>query len=143
MIARYSNNFTTQCQLANQRFGYTTCCTSATDAAGKCNQGGWWMLTNIGFTETDSASPLSFAQLTSEAAANRPVAYAWYWTGGGGHAMVADGAWVTSSGQQWVTINDPEPVGVGSQYDLLYSNWTGAAGYTFGGDSYNILATYE
>ena len=95
-----------------------------------------WQRNCGGLTATGNAA-LSFAQLTAEFAANRPVAFAWSWTGanGGGHEMEAVGAWTTTAGQQWVEINNPAD---GSQSDLLYTAWVSGPTYVHQRDTYNI-----
>lgn len=142
MVAGYSQVAISQCAEANAYTGRTDCCTNASSQSdtAKCNKTEWWRLTSNGFTLTDLWGPsaLSFAQIQDQLNGNRPVIYAWAWTGGGGHTMVLVNAWVTSNGQQWVTRNDPSPVGTGSQVDQLYSSWVNDTGYTHWRDSYNI-----
>jgi hypothetical protein len=139
MVAAYSQVALSQCSLANVNTGRSDCCTNASSASSltKCNKTAWWMLTSNGFSETDLWGPsaLSFAQLQAEVDANRPVIFAWAWTGGGGHTMVLINAWVSGSGQQWVTINNPS----GVQTDMLYTAWVSSAAYTHWRDSYNII----
>ncbi len=143
MVAGYSGVSLTQCNIV----GGTSCCNNPSG----CNTGGCFSLTSRGFTETDlwqlncggltptGKSPLTFAQLTAEFAANRPVAFAWSWTKGGGHEMDATGAWTTTDGHQWVEINDPEPGPVnGTQRDMLYTDWVSGTTYKHQRDTYNI-----
>jgi hypothetical protein len=134
MIAAYSGVGLAQCTLANQALSRSDCCSNG----GACNQTGWWMLTNNGFTETDQNSALTFAQLTTEFTATRPVAFAWHWNSGGGHAMVATGNWTSTNGQQWVAVNDPEPQGFGTHRDMLYKDWVSGSNYTTWKNSYKI-----
>lgn len=145
IAAAYYNVPISQCAEANVNTGRTDCCTNSASASDttKCNQGGWWTLTSHGFTLTDLwNSSLSFAQLQTEFQQNRPVPFAWAWTGGGGHAMVAINAWVTTNGTQWVTKNDPWPPTTGTQDDLLYSSWVSVTNsHTHWRDSYNIIRT--
>jgi len=148
MAAGWSGVSLPQCSLANSATGRNDCCNASPPAA--CNTGGCFSLTSWGFSETalwqrncggltaTGNAALSFAQLTAEFAANRPVAYAWSWTGGGGHEMEAVGAWTTSSGQQWVVINNPIPQGVGAKTDMLYTAWVSGPGYVHQRDTYNI-----
>ncbi len=142
MAAAYSQVAISQCAEANTNVGRSDCCTNPTSASSTslCNQGGWWTLTSHGFTETDLwNSAISFATLQNEVNANRPVPFAWAWTGGGGHAMVVTKTWVTSTGAQWVSINNPDPVNVGEQDDMLYTTWVSAADHTHWRDSYNVV----
>lgn len=142
MVAAYSQVSVAQCQAANTATGRTDCCTNSTSASGACNVTGWWdeLQNNYNFTYTDSwYSAISFATLQNELNANRPVPFAWAWTGGGGHAMVAIKTWVTSSGTQWVSFNNPDPVNVGEQDDVTYTTWVSAADHSHWRDSYNVI----
>jgi hypothetical protein len=149
MAAGWSGVSLPECSLANAQTGRSDCCNASPPAA--CNSGGCFGLTSHGFTETDlwqttcgglaatGNAALSFAQLKAELAANRPVAFAWSWTGGGGHEMEVVGAWTTTAGQQWVEINDPEPGPLtGTQSDLLYTAWVSGSTYVHQRDTYNI-----
>jgi len=143
MVAAYSALTLTQCQNANFHSGRTDCCTNP----GACNFGGCFTMTNHGFTETvlsqlncggltpTGNSALTFNQITAEFNAGRPVAFAWSWTGGGGHELVALGSWNTSDGQQWVTVYDPG----GNQIDMTYADWVSGPGYLHQRDTYNIV----
>jgi hypothetical protein len=138
-----------QCQLANLSTGNTQCCVNSLMAMQTqyCNQTGSWnnTLANNGFTfaTTPKGTALPFTTLSYETnTARRPVAYSYNWTGGGSHAMVLIGAFVSSvsgSSQQWVTVNNPEPVGQGSRYDQLYSDWVSGTGYSHYTDTYQIV----
>ena len=149
MTAGYYGVSLNQCDLANAEAGQTQCCSA--NPPGACDTGGCFTLTGHGFTESvrqvldcGSLTPaggvaLTFAELTAELAANRPVAFAWSWTGGGGHEMVAIGSWTTTTGQEWVEMNDPEPGPVnGTQTDLLYTAWISGVTYRHQRDTYNI-----
>jgi len=143
MITAYSGVGVNQCDEANYNTGRSDCCTNSYSATHDCNQGGWWLLDYYGFNVTDVwNSAISFDLLTQEFAANRPVAFAWAWNSGGGHALVATGAHVTDTSgtiQQWVSINDPWSPNVGDQYDYLYSDWVSGSTYTHWRDTYNIV----
>jgi hypothetical protein len=150
MIITYLGGSVQQCQEANYRFGLTDCCTNAADESSltECNQPGWpnWNYWGYNFSETAIGSSLSFAQLQTEFAANRPVGFAWAWSTGGGHYMVATGTQV-EDGTEYVTINDPWAPNVGEQVTLTYEDWvagpagtdpTATASYTHMADDYGI-----
>lgn len=144
MVAAYSAVSISQCEEANVATSRTDCCTNPSSASDPnlCNVAGWWdQLPNYGFTydNTDWGSALSFTQLQGELNANRPVPFGWGWTGGGGHNMVAIKTWVTSAGTQWVTYNNPDPVGSGEQDDILYADWVSSSDHVHWQDSYNVI----
>ena len=144
MAAAYSGVTISQCDEANAATGRSDCCTNPTSASDPnlCNVAGWWgQLVDYGFTydSTDWGTALSFTQLQNELNANRPVPYAWGWTGGGGHAMVAVKTWIDSVGDQWVSINNPDPVNVGEQDDMAYSYWVSSPDHVHWQDSYNLI----
>jgi hypothetical protein len=77
------------------------------------------------------------------------VGFAWAWTSGGGHYMVATGVEIDEDNVQYVTINDPWAPDVGEQVTLTYEDWvSGPAGtdatatvsYTHMADDYGISA---
>ncbi len=143
MAAGYSNVVLSECNLVGNY------CSGACTSPYNCREtGGCVGLKGFGFSETEhymydcgngwtqysanwpSNSPLSFASLQLEFALNRPVMFQWKWNGGGGHAQLAIGAWKTEGGQQWVEVNDPEPVGSanGTSTIMSYSNWVSKTG---------------
>ena len=151
MIMSYLGESVQQCAQANYRFGRTDCCTNASSESSttECDQPGWPNWTNWGFTYSETAygTALTFAQIQAEIAANRPVGFAWAWTGGGGHYMVATGTTIDSTGTQWVSINDPWAPNVGEQVTLTYADWvagpagvdpTATTSYTHMADDYGI-----
>jgi hypothetical protein len=70
---------------------------------------------------------LTFAQLKAEIKANRVVNFAWAWTGGGGHIMVAKGI-NDDNGGQLVLVNDPWPPNQGESRWITYTAYVSAAG---------------
>ena len=151
MVMGYLGTNVQQCAEANYAVGRTDCCTSSASAENACNQPGWpdWSYWGFNFEETAYGTALSFAQLEVEIAANRPVGFAWAWTGGGGHYMVATGTEVDDDNVQYVTINDPWAPNVGDQVTLTYDDWvagpagtdpTATVSYTHMADDYGITA---
>ncbi|HEY2323762.1 MAG TPA: papain-like cysteine protease family protein [Thermoanaerobaculia bacterium] len=135
-----ANPAVAQCDEANRRFGKSDCCNSPTPA--ECINGGWPEYDKYGFTASvTSDAPLSFAEIQNQIYCRRePFAFSWHWSGGGGHMMVVSG-YLVLSGQQYVTINDPEPwmtTGGGSQRISLYTDYVSGSGYTHWNDYYNI-----
>jgi hypothetical protein len=131
MIMGYMGLDVPQCVQANQQFNRTDCCSNPK----ACDSPGDLMLALNGFVYNSNyyglrlgyQSPVSFNGLASEIANHRPVAFAWSWQSGGGHAMVVIGATIRD-GTQWVTINDPLDVNIGDQADITYSTWVSVPG---------------
>jgi hypothetical protein len=130
-----------QCQEANQQFGQTTCCQNGGSSA--CNNGGWPQYQNYGFSaDVTNNAPLSWADIRSQiGCSGKPFAFSWHWPGGGGHMMVVSG-YTTVEGTNYVQVNDPLPVGAGSQYMDTYDFYNTAPGqHTHWNDYYNITYT--
>lgn len=134
MILRYMNNHVTQCSQATQEYGIDAkvdCCApqALTSDLGSqhCVQGGWPPFEQWGFSSKNTADAceprdhcaLSFDQLKGEIDADRPVAFSWRYSGGGGHMMVAIG-YVELGEEQWVLINNPWPPGNGDTALITY-----------------------
>jgi hypothetical protein len=137
-----SSSNVTQCDEANKRFGRTDCCNNPVPSA--CVQGGWPEYEKYSFTaKTTSDAPLSWDDLKEQIyCARKPFAFSWHWPGGGGHMMVAVG-YITLNGTNYVVVNDPLPVGAGSQWVNTYEYYVGssALGHTHWNDYYDI--TYK
>lgn len=144
MALEYLGATIEQCQEANHRFGRSDCCTIQRCpnpvSSGPCVQGGWPELDAWGFSGSETAwgTALTFQQLTTELAANRPVLFSWGWTGGGGHLMTARGV-MRAQGVQWVHINDPWAPCQGNTRWITYAEWVARAGdHTHWRDYYNL-----
>jgi hypothetical protein len=126
-----------QCEEANRQFSRSDCCNSPTP--GDCVQGGWPDFNSYGFNaDRTSNAALTWAQVKEQIyCRKKPVAFSWHWSGGGGHMMVLVG-YVTLEGTNYVTINDPLPVGTGSQYIRTYDFYVSGSGHTHWDDFYNI-----
>jgi Papain-like cysteine protease AvrRpt2 len=138
MIMSYLGGMMSQCEQANRELARADCCNSPTPAA--CNKSGWPEFDKYGFssTTTASGSALSWATLKSQIdTRHAPVAFSWKWDGTGAHMMVATGYKVIN-GQNWVSINNPLDPHVGTQTDILYSDYVDGAGYSHLQDIYNI-----
>lgn len=130
----------TECDEANKEFSQTTCC--ANGSSSQCNNGGWPQPDKYGFTfNTTSNAPLTFAEIQGQISCSaKPFAFSWHWSGGGGHMMVVVG-YNTVDSVNYVTVNDPLPVGVGSQWTNTYDYYVAATGHTHWNDYYNITYT--
>jgi hypothetical protein len=136
MVMQYLGGGVSQCQQANDALFTSGCCQNPAS----CNQPSYphWSTYNFSVSKTPFGAALTFGQLKAEIDANRPVAFEWRWIGGGGHIMVATGAFWDNYGSPYVIVNDPSPVGYGSQRIIPYSTYVLAYDHTHGQDHYNI-----
>lgn len=129
MIMSHFGAHVEQCEAVNQAQGRTDCCTSPASAA--CNVGGFagTPLSYNGFSYTQSW--LSYAGFTQEIDAGRPVQIGYTKNSGGGHALVVRGYYTETTGGQWLLIDDPMPIGAGSEYWVTYDQYVGGASPTY------------
>ena len=126
-----------QCDEANKRFGRTDCCNNP--VPNDCINGGWPEFDKYGFTfSTTSDAPLTWAQVQDQIyCKGKPFAFSWHWTGGGGHMMVAHG-YVTIDGVNYVSVDNPLPVGQGDEYTRTYDDYVSGTDHTHWNDYYDI-----
>lgn len=126
-----------QCDEANKQFGRTDCCNSPTPT--ECNNGGWPQFTKYGFKANQTTkAPLTWEEVKTQIGCYKvPFCNTWAWTGGGGHMMVIS-AYALRSGEKWVYLRDPLPVGTGSSRWITYDAYVSGADYTHWNDYYNI-----
>ncbi|MBN1210358.1 MAG: C39 family peptidase [Myxococcaceae bacterium] len=125
----------TQCDEANKRLGRADCCNSPTPTA--CIEPGWPEFSKYGFSSSTKDGALSWTSLVNEIDNNRPVAFSWGWTGGGGHMMVATGYGVLRTGN-FVYVNNPWPVDTGAAELISYSEYVSGSDHVHWDDIYNI-----
>lgn len=106
-VAKYYRSWSTwtQCAMVNAEKGQSTCCTNGSSDA--CNQP---HVLNAPLSRAEVldhmvSATVTYAELQTEIAAGRPVAWRIGWSGGGGHFAVIEGYRVL--GGQWVAIDDP------------------------------------
>lgn len=127
-----------QCDEANQEFGFTDCCDNSVPSS--CINGGWPQFYRYGFKNDSTLnSAISFKEIQKQIYCyKKPVAFSWHWTGGGGHMMVVTGYFVLD-GVQYVTVNDPWAPNVGNQYAITYDDYVSDnSTHTHWRDYYNI-----
>jgi hypothetical protein len=126
-----------QCTQANNEFGKTNCCNNPTSSP--CLNGGWPEFSKYGFSaQTTNNTALSWAQIQTQIGClNKPIAFSWHWTRGGGHMMVITG-YAIIDGENWVFINDPGAPNVGSQYSITYEDYVSGSDHTHWNDFYDI-----
>lgn len=95
----------TQCDLANQVHGQTTCC--ANGSTPQCNQAATTgnVIQSLGHLRNQVEAPQPFNTVDAEIMANRPLGCRIVWSGGGAHAVVISG--VGDTGNPLVTVRDP------------------------------------
>ncbi|MDX1907601.1 MAG: papain-like cysteine protease family protein [Bacteroidia bacterium] len=129
MIADFLGTPTNQCDLANTRFGMTTCCTAEEqDGCPKnadCNSPGWTMFGELGFTFQDSVAPLSWGRLKRAiGCGQKPISYAYGPKSGGvGHVVVIYG-YAEAGGQKFVFIKDPWAPCTGQDRVITYEEYS-------------------
>jgi len=128
-----------QCDMANRRFNRTDCCAGTCPQPAACNQPGWPMFTEFGYSHTDSGTPLTFAAIKSQiCSANKPMAYAYGPKSGGvGHVVVIYGFIEDSTGQ-WLMIRDPWAPCSGTTRNLSYAEYSASATTDHWQTSYDI-----
>ncbi|HEX8738108.1 MAG TPA: papain-like cysteine protease family protein [Pyrinomonadaceae bacterium] len=109
-----SSSIWTQCSLANQQLGQTTCCQNGGSPA--CNQP-WYLdraLQAVGNLDHLVGGTITYPQVQQEINAARPLGSRIGWAGGGGHFVILDG--YNTAGAQFLSIRDP---------------WYGSSTYTY------------
>jgi hypothetical protein len=148
MTMSYLGNNVSQCDQANHELGRTDCCVPSGQLPPEpCIHGGSPQYSAWGFTNdlTPPHTPLTFEQMQQQIAANKPWAFVWRWTTGGGHVMVGTG-WgfipIVIETLRLVYVNNPEPWSDsgdgGSQYWISYDLYVSGENHTHGSDYYNI-----
>lgn len=114
-----------ECDEANYHTSSTVCC--ADGSSPTCDKGGPLNplpIYPISYHDTVYGTPLTFDQIKYQIwVKNSPVGFAWHWIPKGGHVMVLTGYATDSSGNQYVWVNNPEPVGKGSTELIPYSEF--------------------
>jgi len=126
-----------QCTQANNVFGQTNCCNNPTPSP--CVQGAWPEFSKYGFSaRMTNNTALSWAQIQTQIGClNKPIAFSWHWTSGGGHMMVITG-YAVIDGENWVFINDPGVPDFGLHYQISYEDYVSGSDHTHWNDFYDI-----
>jgi hypothetical protein len=117
----------TQCALANQQLGQSTCCQSGGTTA--CNQT-WYLdkaLTETGNLDNWQSGTVSEQILEGELIRTFPVGIRIGWSGGGGHFVIVDGATTSNS---TVHVEDPIYGTSDIAYSTLTSSYQGSGSWT-------------
>lgn len=120
-----------QCVEVNVRSNVNYCCSTPSS----CNFIGWPEYEKFGFAGTSIQRAPTFAEITTEIGARRPMTFSWDWVGGGSHIMVVSGYSNDNSLQQVLVTN---PAGAGSTTWMRYSKFLKDVDHTFGGTIYKI-----
>jgi hypothetical protein len=126
MITEFLGHGRTQCDLANQRFGQTNCCSGACDnKTSACTQAGWVMFNESGFSYVaGGATALSWDTITYCISCRRqPTDLIDGPKGGGiGHCRVIYG-YANIAGTRYLLIKDPWAPCAGNSYALSYDDY--------------------
>jgi hypothetical protein len=117
----------TQCTLANQQLGQTTCCVSGNSAA--CNKP-WTLDTALGATgnlDGWQGGSVSQAVLEGDLVKTCPVGIRIAWSGGGAHFIIVDGATTSNS---TVHVEDPIYGTSDIAYNTMATKYQGTGSWT-------------
>jgi hypothetical protein len=126
-----------QCEIVNNALNKTDCCSTPTPPA--CINGNFpdFGKYNYSFSRT-SGSALSWMEIRKQLGTlKKPIAFSWMHEGGGGHMMVVTG-YTTIDGINWLYINDPLAVNIGSQYSITYDEYVMGPTHSHWDDFYNL-----
>ncbi|HEY0426622.1 MAG TPA: papain-like cysteine protease family protein [Pyrinomonadaceae bacterium] len=123
-----SNSAWTQCTLANQQLGQTTCCQDGSTAA--CNR--WWYLhyalTGVGNLDHWVNGTISFSGVQQQINSTLPLSVRIEWADGSGHFVVLDG--YDSANGDVVSVKDPWYGPSTYVYDEFSSRYQGSGAWT-------------
>jgi|RhiMethySRZTD1v2_1073278.scaffolds.fasta_scaffold363042_2 hypothetical protein len=125
-----------QCDAANKVFGRNDCC--STPVPLDCINGSFpeFEKYNYSYSRTTNTA-LSWMEIKKQINLKKPIAFSWKYTGGGGHMMVITG-YNTIDGVNYLYINDPLEVNVGSKYAISYTEFVSGPTHTHWDDFYNL-----
>jgi hypothetical protein len=136
-----------QCEEANASFNQTNCCLSPASTLCNVGDGGPLAAYPFNYFYTPYGTALTWDQLRYQIwVVNYPFAFTWAWAcqNCGGHVQVVTGYYRDSLGGEWVYVNNPEPVGVGTpelmSYDEFVADPSSASFYephTHGSDGFD------
>lgn len=133
MLAQHFGLLSTQCDLANHRFGETDCCTPQTAGTTcpknrDCNRPGWLELDYVGLKFKETSTALVWDSVVTQIYCKRkPMGYAYGTPGVVGHVLVVKG-YVTVGGTNYVVLNDPWSPCNGSERLITYDEYADPAG---------------
>src|SRR4030095_14730014 len=111
MISSFMGVGRTQCDLANQRFGRTDCCTGNCPKTDSCNRPGWTMFDECGLNSVCSNTALSWDEIKNQIFCRKqPMSYAYGPKSGGvGHVVVLNGyaELGNNNTDRYIYIKDP------------------------------------
>lgn len=122
----------TQCTMANQELGQTTCCQDGSTP--QCDQP-WYLdraLKRSGNLNGVSSGTASFAQVVAAVNQNRALGVRIGWAGGGGHFVTVAGYDDSDPANQLVYVADPAPGTAPAwvAYNTLRNSYQGSGTWT-------------
>lgn len=132
MIAQNEGVTVSQCDLANHRFSKTNCCDPNTSGSNcpktaDCADPGWLELDFAGLNFTESATPLSLADIRKQIYCSKNVLGFAYGGTGVGHVVIIKG-YMQVGGTNWLVINDPWSPCSGQERLITYEEYVDPAG---------------
>jgi hypothetical protein len=128
MITDFLGHGRSQCDLANQRFGRTDCCTGTCPKNAACDMSGWTMFAECDFDATAQATPLSWDDIKDQIyCREKPMSFAYgAKTGGIGHVVVISG-YAQLNGIDYVALTDPWAPCSGADRFITYDEYSNSA----------------
>lgn len=125
MITTFLGHGVQQCDLANQRFGRTDCCTGNCPKNSACNMPGWTMFSESGFDFRESVTPLPWDSITKYIYCRKqPLAYAYGPKSGGvGHVLVIYG-YASIGSTNYLFLRDPWAPCEGNDRPITYEEYS-------------------
>ncbi len=145
MTMEYLGGGVSQSEQANRAFRRTDC--GARPTPRPCIRGGDILLKPYGFIHDESKKPLSEEALVYQLyALRRPIPFAWWCPGGGGHASLVVGYARQANGTLLVECLDPYPPPFkdarswagGQRIFMPYRRWVGDYDHTFALVYFNV-----
>ncbi|MGB3547007.1 MAG: papain-like cysteine protease family protein [Saprospiraceae bacterium] len=128
MLAQHFDQTVKQCDLANERFSETACCSDEEEGNScpknnDCNRPGWLMLDFAGLTFSETTTAMSWEDLRKQVhCRKKPMGYAYGTSGVVGHVLVVKG-YLTLSGTNYVVLNDPWSPCRGEERIITYAEY--------------------
>ncbi len=128
MITTFFTHGRNQCDLANQRFGRTDCCTpSSCPKTDSCNRPGWTMFDECNFNSRYRNTPLEWDTIKTQIfCKKKPMAYMYGPSVGVGHVVCIYG-YAKIGETRYLFIKDPWSPCTGQTRTITYEDYMGSS----------------